>query len=178
MNCGHISHCTSLRASERFEPWKDRAGLIFGAGRFIITALARTLRILDVVISHPTPHHLHHRPRRWGTSIQTVRSPTKPRRPFTSRHSEQAAALRIYPKFKKRCRAHDNRCLLSYCIVVFHIERDRRRVFSNLRVNRWSSCPDVDEPKRGRRLVNSCPRVALTLDPIGDHLNWAPSSLR
>lgn len=38
---------------ERFEPWKDRAALLFGAGGFVVAALALTLRILEVAGSHP-----------------------------------------------------------------------------------------------------------------------------
>ncbi|TPO08247.1 hypothetical protein [Mesorhizobium sp. B1-1-5] len=33
---------------ERFEPWKDRAGFLFGAGGFAVAALALLLRIIEV----------------------------------------------------------------------------------------------------------------------------------
>jgi hypothetical protein len=40
---------------ERFEPWKDRAGLIFGAAGLIIAVLTITLRIIEVAVSRPIP---------------------------------------------------------------------------------------------------------------------------
>jgi hypothetical protein len=56
-----VSGLHEVRASirkeqkERFEPWKDRSGFIFGAAGLLIAVLTITLRIIEVAASHPTP---------------------------------------------------------------------------------------------------------------------------